>query len=204
MVGKDRAMNLETQGRFPTIEKVKIPVFEETDLKRFFMQYVASVFGGANHDADYVADLLGRLVADDVMILKREAYHLDIHTIATQMQRADMLFPELGKGAYFQRIGDSVLGVFGFFPEIERHRREYRDRDYFEGIGRKAYVMAAEHSDARYQDRKLLADLAQDFSLYLSMVHDVRQEIDNDNFLDSKVREELDKAKKRFDKKIIS
>ncbi len=172
-------------------------ILNKTDLARFFEEYARKVLGSSeydladeNTDVKYISRLLANLDGDSVRVLKQEAFFSDME-LARQRLPWHMRLP------YFTQVGDSILGVYGFFPELSTYRHEYRDRGFFVQVGARAYAYAASECAGNPARRDLLQSLSEYFSTYLNKVLDIRRLVDKDK-VSNKAIEEARKEKERL------
>lgn len=170
------------------IEVIQKKLEQINNLNEFFRPYVEKARGlmmGDDKPTEYLTELLAGLKDVDVKSLKNDAYFLSIAETESQLPIESRA--EIGK-----QIGDGVLGVFGFFPEIANYRHEHRDRSFFTAIGSRAYGLASNYT--MQEEKQLFRDLARSFPGYLDMVRDVRARIDYERSIDyqvEKLKEEM-------------
>lgn len=170
----------------PEVQEIKIPVFKAEKLEHFFRPYIEKVLGHEGEDTEYLTTLLARLRGEDVSLLKKEAYFSD-------MQWANLNLSPDFRAEYFRGIGDSVMGVYGFFPEITQYRHEFRDEGFFVQVGSKAYHYAARDSKEQTY-AQFLNLLSRQFDFYLAAVRSVRGKVDGDKYLQNVVEQEKIRA----------
>jgi len=168
----------KNEGCILKLEIIEQKIEKVRDLKEFFQSYIEKARGvlfGEDRSAQYITELLAGLNDMDVKALKNQAFIVGL--IET-----DRTLPLESRVEIARQIGDGVLGVFGFFPEVVEYRHEYRDAEAFTLVGSRAYGLASAY--AKGYQREIFREFAHSFPKYLDLVREVRAKIDYEKSID--------------------